>query len=103
MQKGSHRMKTKLEKIAELRDKKKTAQLVKLTKDSDEEVRVEAFRALSTIGDRLSTETCLKAMHDKSPAVQLAVADVFERIGDTHIAEVMQHQMIGNVTDLFMP
>lgn len=87
-------MKTKLEKIAELRDKKKSDKLVKLTDDGDDQVRAEAFRALGSIGDQLSMETCQNAIRDNSPAVRLAVAEAFQKMGDDHVAEALRHQMI---------
>ena len=87
-------MKSKLEKIQELAEKKKTAKLVKLTHDGDNEVRAAAFRALGSCGDEQAMETCQNAIRDPEPAIRLAVAEAFQKMGDDHVSEALRHQMM---------
>lgn len=87
-------MKTKLDKIQELAEKKKVGKLVKLTEDNDVEVRAAAFRALGDCGGQEAMETCQNAIRSPEPQVRLAIAQAFQKMGDDHVSEALRHQML---------
>jgi len=87
-------MKTKLEKIQELAEKKKVGKLVHFTGDSDVEVRAAAYRALGDCGGEEAMETCQNSIRDPEPKVRLAIAEAFQKMGDDHVSEALRHQML---------
>lgn len=88
-------MGSKLDKIQKLREKKKVEKLVKLTSSREEsEVRAAAFEALGDIDCQLSGETLQNAIRDEDPAVRMAIAKAFQKIGSDHVEELLHHQML---------
>lgn len=87
-------MKSKVEKIQELAAKKKIDKIVKLTDENDSAVRVAAFEALGDLPSELSNETLQNAIRDQDPAVRLAVAKAFQKMGSDHVSEALRHQML---------
>lgn len=83
---------SKLAKIEKCIAKGKSADLVKLLDDKDQEVCIAAINGLGQIGKEDASNVLITLLSDDSPAVRKAVAHALGIIGDDHTATHLNYR-----------
>lgn len=82
-----------IEKIHKLAEKKKSAKIIKFLDSRDEQVVLEALRALSRIGDEDSVNRIASMIDSEDAAIRKEAAGALGGIGTEYAKTYLQHRM----------
>ena len=82
---------SKASKIEKYAQKKNSAKLIPLLKDSKTEIHIQAIKALGTISDDKAVNELIALLSDPDPAIRLEVIKSMGNMGNQSIKSHLQH------------
>ncbi len=82
-----------IKKIEKFKEKKKTDKIVHYLKSEDDEIVMEAMKALSQVGDETSLNQIIPMIDHEKPVIRKAAASALGALGTEYAKTYLQHRM----------